>query len=34
MDFIQDFGTFFIMLKERMVKEENVLFPEHERLAA
>lgn len=32
MDFIQDFGTFFIMLKERMAKEENVLFPEYENL--
>jgi hemerythrin-like domain-containing protein len=31
-DFIQDFGTFFVMFKERMAREENVLFPEYDRL--
>jgi hypothetical protein len=32
LDFLQDFGTFFMMLKDRMAKEENVLFAEYERL--
>jgi hemerythrin-like domain-containing protein len=31
-DFIQDFGTFFVMFKERVAREENILFPEYERL--
>jgi hypothetical protein len=30
MDFIHDFGILFIMPKERMAKEENVLFHEFE----
>jgi hemerythrin-like domain-containing protein len=33
-DFLQDFGMFFMMLKERMSKEENVLFPEYEKIRA
>jgi hypothetical protein len=31
-DFIQDFGLFFMMFKERVVREENILFLEYERL--
>ncbi len=33
LDFVREFGTFFIMFMERAAKEENVLFPEYERLA-
>lgn len=33
LDVVRDFGTFFIMFMERAAKEENVLFPEYERLA-
>ncbi len=32
MDHIRDYGTFFIMLKDQLEREEAVLFPEYERL--
>ena len=32
MDHIRDYGTFFIMLKDQLEREESVLFPEYERL--
>ncbi|KKL60555.1 hypothetical protein LCGC14_2204160 [marine sediment metagenome] len=33
MDHIRDYGTFFIMLKEQLEREESILFPEYERLS-
>ncbi len=32
MDHIRDYGTFFIMLKEQLEREESVLFPEYEKV--
>ena len=34
LEFIQDFGSFMIMLKDRMAREENILFAEYERLCS
>jgi hemerythrin superfamily protein len=30
LDFITEFGTLFIMLRDRITREENTLFPEYE----
>jgi hypothetical protein len=32
-DYIREYGTFFMLLKERMDKEETDIYPEYERLA-
>lgn len=33
MDHVRDYGTFYILLRDRFKREENILFKEYERLS-